>query len=168
MSHLFFTLLQQHTHCNLHASYCMLNGFPHCLCAESAWMSVCPTPPYQTPPPRLVAQLVWDQRKSRKQPMKRVMLRMTPSLNYSVFYTKRSLACCRTVEGYTARWCLLLLSHIILLAEETSKMFNRWLNKRGFIIVLSSSSLKLRLIITSSQPFGSNWCPRGCESHVWV
>lgn len=76
-----------------HFAYRLLNDVVHCLSARSLNKHV-PHPSVQAPPPRLQAQLVRDQKESCKQPMKRVMLRMTPSLNYSVLYKETGPACC--------------------------------------------------------------------------
>lgn len=122
-----------HSRSNLHASFCIL--FREGFCSLFVcWVSLkkhVPHPSLQAPPPCLVAQLVWDQKELCKQPLKTVMLRMTPSLYYSVFYTKPNLACCH--EGIMqpmvsndacCYWAALKKS-------KTSQMFHRELNRHG-------------------------------------
>lgn len=110
---------QHHSNCNLRGSFCILSVGWYCSLFV-CWVSLnkhVPRPSLRAPPPRLVAQPVSDQKKSCKQAMKRVMLRMTPSLNYSVFYTKPGLACCHHegICSYGYRWCRLLLGCISFL-----------------------------------------------------
>lgn len=107
---------QYHSNCNLHGSFCILSVGWFCSLFV-CWVSLnkhVPRPSLRAPQPRLVAQPVSDQKKSCKQAMKRVMLRMTPSLNYSVFYIKPGLACCHHegIYSYGYGWCRLLLGCI--------------------------------------------------------
>lgn len=99
-----------------------------------------PHPSLQAPPPRLVAQLVWDQKQSCKQPMKRVTLWMTPSLNYSVFHRKPGHACCHHGGMYCTALDTDDACYFWTALKKTVNMFNR-----EFDTVVSSSSRTIRL-----------------------